>query len=675
MDPGPLPVLRSSSQPSVEDYGDVSNRIWNLYLKEAAEADREITENWKGDADGILIFVRALPLHSLLHSRRVQTGLFAATVATFFVDSYKTMQLDTGAATVLLLAQLSQQISALSNGSGNSSSPPPLSFDPTALNPLPSPANVRINVLWAMSLVLSLICALMATFVQQWARRYLGRTKRRLAPRKHARLRAHLYHGVETFGVASAVNAIPALLHISVFLFLAGFIEYQLSINVVVAYSVLVLATAAGVVYVVLSILPVVVPNCPYQTPLSSLLRPILSLLFLLLATGPSLLHTGLLRLYNRYPRFRSERILSWCRPLWILLNRRRRQAKTVRNQEAQDNALAVADSFALDVDAVVWTMDSLDDDSDFERFVESIPGFYSHESEGGTKILDAVHARGDTWNSLPNRIVSLAGTCQDASGEFTLHPQRLLSCSRALLCVPHSYTFDKDTWACTVAQSNLADVSKALSPLQDSDPDHLIIAIRARYSIALAVLNTLKAPDSTDKLPLLISCIALPPPFIERIERIAKDDPRILAVANFISYVSGTLIWLRRLRRNHAGGSPSSWAWELWRKLPGDWPKRVDLSDEARAVALDVLDNALQTLDPRFGGPEVLPDHKTLQDEGAWYNLLVSLRAAHLVLSRRVSIDGTVSERGALLDRCLFSQEEERFINRDWQPQAGIFD
>lgn len=40
-----------------ENYGDSSGRLWMMYLLEADREDKEITESWKGDTDGILVFV------------------------------------------------------------------------------------------------------------------------------------------------------------------------------------------------------------------------------------------------------------------------------------------------------------------------------------------------------------------------------------------------------------------------------------------------------------------------------------------------------------------------------------------------------------------------------------------------------------------------------------------
>jgi len=51
-----------------ENYGDPSGRLWMMYLTEAEKEDKEITENWKGDTDGILVFVSAHSSIVCVHS-------------------------------------------------------------------------------------------------------------------------------------------------------------------------------------------------------------------------------------------------------------------------------------------------------------------------------------------------------------------------------------------------------------------------------------------------------------------------------------------------------------------------------------------------------------------------------------------------------------------------------
>jgi hypothetical protein len=49
-----------------ENHGDSSDGLWSMYLTEAEKQDKEVTESWKGDTDGILVFVSFAPPRPLL---------------------------------------------------------------------------------------------------------------------------------------------------------------------------------------------------------------------------------------------------------------------------------------------------------------------------------------------------------------------------------------------------------------------------------------------------------------------------------------------------------------------------------------------------------------------------------------------------------------------------------
>ncbi|KAI0046980.1 hypothetical protein FA95DRAFT_1476637, partial [Auriscalpium vulgare] len=129
---------------------------WSRYLQKAEYYDKELAETWQGDADGVLIF----------------TGLFSATVAAFILESYKGLKQDPSDTTNAILAQISAQLAAAANGTSALPTSSPTPFSPPA-------SSVRVNALWLLSLCLSLTCALLATFAQQWARAYLHATRGR----------------------------------------------------------------------------------------------------------------------------------------------------------------------------------------------------------------------------------------------------------------------------------------------------------------------------------------------------------------------------------------------------------------------------------------------------------------------------------------------------------------
>src|ERR1700677_2258629 len=89
-----VPISPPSGEPQAESsYTDGSGALFSMYLDRAEEEDRRVAERWKGDADGILVFVRSCyrprghDADTLL-----QTGLFSATVASFLVGTYQSLQ-------------------------------------------------------------------------------------------------------------------------------------------------------------------------------------------------------------------------------------------------------------------------------------------------------------------------------------------------------------------------------------------------------------------------------------------------------------------------------------------------------------------------------------------------------------------------------------------------------
>ncbi|KAF8261205.1 hypothetical protein EI94DRAFT_1607964, partial [Lactarius quietus] len=173
-----------------------------MYLERAEEEDQKMAESWKGDAEGILLF----------------TGLFSAVVATLLQVSIPNLQPSSQDISAFYLANIYQ---LLSKENGSLVIIPPSLSNPAA-SFIPPTSVVWVNSLWFLSLVFSLTCALLATLLQQWARRYLRLTHPRCSPHKRARIRAFFADGVERLHLPWAVEALPTLLHISLFLFFAG---------------------------------------------------------------------------------------------------------------------------------------------------------------------------------------------------------------------------------------------------------------------------------------------------------------------------------------------------------------------------------------------------------------------------------------------------------------------
>ncbi|KAI0253403.1 hypothetical protein BJV78DRAFT_1123172, partial [Lactifluus subvellereus] len=218
-----------------------------MYRKMTEEEDNKIAERWQKDADGILIF----------------TGLFSAAVAAL------------AAVTVMDLKPNSQDTSAFYLGNiyqlladPNASQ---VSIPVTPVRPPPfSPPKyvVWVNALWFLSLTISLTCAMLATLLQQWARRYLRITQRpRYSPHDGARIRAFFAHGVEKLRFSWAVDAIPTLIHASLFLFFAGLLIYLFNINHTVFSVVVWWVVVSMTAYLLITVMPILRLDSLYRAP------------------------------------------------------------------------------------------------------------------------------------------------------------------------------------------------------------------------------------------------------------------------------------------------------------------------------------------------------------------------------------------------------------------------
>ena len=354
-----------------------------MYLHLAGEEDKKMTDNWKGDADGILIFVSrhstSGPLYTL--TTRTKTGLFSAAVATLVAVSVQDLKPSSQDISAFYLANI-YQILADSNGS-QSLIPPSL---PNPSIPFSPPTSaVWVNSLWFLSLVISLTCALLATLLQQWARRYMKVIQTRYAPHKRARIRAFFAEGVDKLHLPWTVEALPALLHLSLFLFFAGLAVFLFNINHTVfkvAISWIGLCTG---VYICITFMPMFRHDSPYYAPLSS---------------SAWYLYTGILYTLsqilwwivtrsNLSDSFRQH-ARNLCRTYW------RRTSRSIE-KEFEETALKAPSE--IDGRALMWTYESLDEDHELEQFFSGIPGFCSSKVVDNPQAsLDGLRSRREGW-------------------------------------------------------------------------------------------------------------------------------------------------------------------------------------------------------------------------------------------------------------------------------------
>ena len=243
---------------------------------------------------------------------------------------------------------------------------------PTSPPPF-SPPNyaVWVNALWFMTLVISLTCALLATLLQQWARRYLKVTQSRYSPHKRARIRSFFSEGVEKCLLPWAVETLPTLLHISLFLFFAGLVVFLCNVDMTIFTLVFSWVGACTALYGCITLMPIFRHDSPYHTPLSLPAWHIV--------TGiPYVIFRALRRL--TYLDYFSATVYN----RFLSLQESYRKMLVQGMQKTAEEA-ALNSSSDIDTRAFMWTFDCLDEDHELERFFSGFPGLRS------SKLVDNV--------------------------------------------------------------------------------------------------------------------------------------------------------------------------------------------------------------------------------------------------------------------------------------------
>ena len=123
-----------------------------------------------------------------------------------------------------------------------------------------------MNTAWYVSLTLSILAALFAIAVQQWLRHL--QIPKHIPLREAIRLRQLRHRGIVRYQVPIIISILPALVQISVVLFLIGLLQYVRNVDQQVALPFTVVSSTALVLFVIVSLIPLVDPSCPYKSPI-----------------------------------------------------------------------------------------------------------------------------------------------------------------------------------------------------------------------------------------------------------------------------------------------------------------------------------------------------------------------------------------------------------------------
>ena len=256
-----------------------------------------------------------------------------------------------------------------------------------------------------LSLFFSVTSALVSTLIQQWAREYLQYSQPSAAPHKRGRVRAYLHDGLIRFQMRRLTYGVPVLLHLSVFLFFYALSEWLYAVNVPVGATARYCLVTLLAVYIVLSVLPLIVRNSPYQTALTTPLQACVSLI--------QLSYIGLCQLMWRSSRvYESQRRSGLFKSVHV--DRARALMKEIKKRASE-----------LDRSAMHWLLQELDED-DMDTFLSGLPG-YIHSPLTDKKLA----VEGLLEDEVPGRIREHITTCLRSVG---LSQEE--SMSRASICI-----------------------------------------------------------------------------------------------------------------------------------------------------------------------------------------------------------------------------------------------
>jgi hypothetical protein len=191
---------------------------------------------------------------------------------------------------------------------------------------------------------------MLASLLQQSARRYATITHRRYNPRDRARIRAFFAGGLNDMLAPLVAEALPAMLHLSVFLFFGGLlvflfnVDHSTNVDHPTFKAVVWWVALSAALYAWITIIPFFRHDSPYYAPF-----------------------------------FEAIRFL-YCGISYVICETQESSAEFLTSMETK--ALEEVDKLSSKMDARVleWAVGALPEDDSLEGFFQAIPGFYHAE-------------------------------------------------------------------------------------------------------------------------------------------------------------------------------------------------------------------------------------------------------------------------------------------------------
>ncbi|CAE6443462.1 unnamed protein product [Rhizoctonia solani] len=227
--------------------------IWRMYAEEAKEQDAESVREKNENLNNLLLFAT----------------LFSAIVTTFIIDSTSLLQQDSSEVSIQLLLALVQSQRRIEAGTPDLA-PFPIeipTFEPSSIARL-------INVLWFVSLMISLGAAVVAILAKEWLTAFLAYKTRHA--QKYALERQVRLANQRTWNMLPIIDLLPTLLNFALVLFGVGLIIRLWTLDFVVAGVTSVISVGVGGIYLLLVALGALLKACPYKSQISRYSRKLI---------------------------------------------------------------------------------------------------------------------------------------------------------------------------------------------------------------------------------------------------------------------------------------------------------------------------------------------------------------------------------------------------------------
>ncbi|QRV94374.1 transmembrane protein [Ceratobasidium sp. AG-Ba] len=272
--PEPVPETKSEGQQFIEKMMSQSEKtdllgkeaeVWKRYVKDSDQSDKEMVEGRNSTPPDQLAGCAAYHCFWYKLKACAKAALFSAISTAFIIESLGDLKPDPAESSAQTLLVMSQTLTAIANNQPVSLPAP----EEASYNQFSPPRSaVVVNILWLLSLSLSVAVSLIAMLAKDWCYKFMSN---RVGPMyAQARKRHQKWNGMVAWHMEEVLAFLPWMLHMALLLFAIGLCIYLLDINTSVGLPVTVVTGLVTCLYGCTTVLPMIDGSCPYGTPITA---------------------------------------------------------------------------------------------------------------------------------------------------------------------------------------------------------------------------------------------------------------------------------------------------------------------------------------------------------------------------------------------------------------------